>query len=248
LDLSAYKGKTALITGAARRIGRAIALDLAARGINIIAHYHTSALEMDELINTLKTYNVKAFPLKADLASAEAADILCRQALQLTGNVDILINNASIFPESTLLDFSGEELAQNININSFAPLLLARCLFRRQQGVIINLLDTRIRDYDREHAAYHLSKRMLFDLTRMLAVEFAPLVRVNAIAPGAILPPAGADPSAYNRMIKTNPLQTHGCEEDITEAVAYLLGSRFVTGQVLYIDGGRHLRGDLYGE
>ena len=115
------------------------------------------------------------------------------------------------------------------------------------EGVIVNFLDTRIEDYDRKHAAYHLSKRMLYTLTRMMAIEFAPLVRVNAVAPGLILPPPGKDESYLAQLAHTNPLGRYGDPSHIVEAVLFLVRNDFVTGQVVFVDGGRHLKGKMYG-
>jgi len=237
-----------LITGAAKRIGKALALDLAARGVHIAAHYNQSEYEMYELIDLIKGAGVKVSALQANLENPAETESLFDDACQLTGSIDILINNASIFGESKVTDFSLDELNFNIRINSFAPLLLCRRLAKQAgETAIINMLDTRILDYDSKHAAYHMSKRMLFDLTRMMALEFAPRVRVNAVAPGVILPPNGKDDSYFTEMVRTNPLQNHGDVEDITSAVAFLLESRFITGQVIYVDGGRHMRGMMYG-
>ena len=111
----------------------------------------------------------------------------------------------------------------------------------------MNLLDSRITDYDREHAAYHLSKRMLFALTRMLALELAPRTIVNAVAPGLILPPEGKDEDYLRRMAHTVPLNRHGDAGDIEQAVLFLLRCEFVTGQVIFVDGGRHMEGRVYG-
>ncbi|MCH7709078.1 MAG: SDR family oxidoreductase [Myxococcales bacterium] len=108
-------------------------------------------------------------------------------------------------------------------------------------------MDTRITDYDKSHVSYHLSKRMLFSMTRMMALEFAPKVRVNAIAPGLILPPEGKDETYLQDLARSNPLLAYGGPGDVVEAVLFLLQGRFVTGQVLYVDGGRHLLGGVYG-
>ena len=128
-----------------------------------------------------------------------------------------------------------------------APLELTRCLAAQgRDGAVVNLLDARVGDYDRQHAAYHLSKRLLAALTRRMAIEFAPRLRVNAVAPGLILPPDGEDEGHFDRLASTNPLQRRGCPEAVAEAVLFLLRSDFVTGQVLFVDGGRHLRGNLH--
>jgi len=150
-----------------------------------------------------------------------------------------------------------EALAANVQINALAPLQIARAFARQrglnrttgpfEKGCIVNLLDCRIVDYDANHAAYHLSKRMLFTLTRMMALEFAPEIRVNAVAPGLILPPRGKDDAYLRALAPTNPLNAVGRPEQVTEAVLYLLGADYVTGQVIFVDGGRHMRGTVYG-
>jgi pteridine reductase len=113
--------------------------------------------------------------------------------------------------------------------------------------VIINMLDCRITDYDRQHAAYHLAKRALFTLTKMLALEFAPGLRVNGVAPGLILPPAGKDRSYLEKLKSTNPLNAIGTVEQVVEAVRFLVNNEFITGQVIFIDGGRNLLSNTYG-
>ena len=136
----------------------------------------------------------------------------------------------------------------NVNVNALAPFLLSRAFAAQQrEGCIINFLDTRIMDYDKTHVSYHLSKRMLFSITRMMALEFAPKVRVNAIAPGLILPPEGKDETYLQDLAPSNPLQTYGGPGDIVEAVLFLLRGRYITGQVVYVDGGRHMLGGVYG-
>ncbi|MHC4715392.1 MAG: SDR family oxidoreductase [Planctomycetota bacterium] len=244
-DLS---GSVALVTGAAKRIGRAIALALAGRGARVIVHYRSSADEARDVVEQIGAAGGAAACVQADLADTKAARGLMDRAAGEFGPVDILVNSASIFPADGLTDFTAERLYQNVNVNALSPLLLGRALAAQgRDGQIVNLLDCRIVDYDREHAAYHLSKRMLFTLTRMMALEFAPRIRVNAVAPGLILPPPGLDEGFLERMASTNPLGRHGDVSDIANAVLFLVGSDFVTGQVIYVDGGRHMRGSVYG-
>jgi len=241
-------GKTALITGAAKRLGAATALALAHRGANLVLHYNTSAEPMAELARQASALGVKVWTLSADLADVDAAAVLFPRAVEAAGPIDFLINNAAVFPDNRLADLTPDDLYGNININALAPLLIARCFAAQQRpGAIVNFLDTRIVDADKRHAAYHLSKRMLFTLTRMMALEFAPGVRVNAVAPGLILPPPGEDEDYLERLASTNPLGRYGSPHDIAEAVLFLLCSDFITGQVLFVDGGRHLRGSMYG-
>ncbi len=253
-EQSVLRGQTALITGAAKRIGRAVTLALARQGVNTIIHYNTSQKEALALESEAHTLGVKAWSLKADLAEPSGAQDLWNKASDTGGSIDILVNNASIFPQDRLTDFTAEDLSLNINVNALAPVLLSRAFAAQERdGVIVNLLDCRIVDYDSEHVAYHLSKRMLFSLTKMMALEFAPRIRVNAVAPGLILSPAERnatseqDQDYLQRMAGTNPLSTWGRPEDITQALLFLLQSRFITGQVIYVDGGRFLKGCLYG-
>ena len=146
------------------------------------------------------------------------------------------------------MDFTLQDLEDNIQVNAISPLLIARSFAEQGcEGAIVNFLDTRITEYDNGHAAYHLSKRMLFTLTRMMALEFAPSIRVNAVAPGLILPPPGEDLSYLQKLAHTNPLNRIGSPESITDAVLFLLRSEFVTGQVIFVDGGYHMKGSVYG-
>ncbi len=238
----------ALITGAAKRLGRATALALANAGVDIVVHYRDSESEATELAGMIEASGVKAWTLRADLADPAQAESLYDCAVDAAGRVDFVINNASFFHEDTVLDFALEDLQANISVHASAPLLLARAHAKSgRSGAIVNFLDARIVDYDRNHAAYHLSKRMLFTLTRMLAVELAPNIRVNGVAPGLVLPPAGKDEAYLASLAHTNPLQRYGSMEDITAAVLFLLQSDFVTGQVLFVDGGRHMAGTMYG-
>ena len=160
----------------------------------------------------------------------------------------MLVNSASVFNKNGILDFPFEELTHEIAVNAFAPLELARAFANKCEGsAIVNLLDSRMNAYDKRHAAYHLSKRMLYSITRMLALELSPAIRVNAVAPGLILPPPGEAMSYLGAHKGENPLVRHGSPEGVAEAVRYLVTAEFVTGQVIFVDGGRHLKSSVYG-
>ena len=241
-------GKTALVTGAAKRIGRAAVLALAAQGVNVVVHYRTSSAEAEAVAAESREIGVQSWTLSANLREPEAAESLIPRAIETSGPIQILINNASIFTPSHLTDFTLTDLADNVQIKAISPLLLARALAAQNiDGAIINFLDTRFTEYDTEHAAYHLSKRMLFTLTRMMALEFAPAIRVNAIAPGLILPPPGQDMAYLEKLKSTNPLHRIGSPRAITDTVLFLLKSEFITGQVIFVDGGYHMKGSVYG-
>ena len=158
------------------------------------------------------------------------------------------MNSASIFPEDTFESLTPEAVHRNVDVNALAPLALARALGAQgRPGAVVNLLDARITDYDHRHLSYHLSKRMLHTLTKIMAVELAPGIRVNAVAPGLVLPPEGKDEEYLASLAHSNLLQAYGSEAGVREAVLFLLRSGFITGQVIYVDGGRNLRGTLYG-
>lgn len=237
------------MTGGAVRLGRAITLMLSEQGCNVVIHYRQSKDEARATASMAEANGVKAFIAEADLADPEGPEDLFQKAVSAAGPIDILINNASIFTSDHIADLDMKDLHRIIDINAMAPFLLSRKMAgqKRPGSVIINLLDTRICDYDREHVSYHLSKRMLFSLTRMMAMELAPDVRVNGVAPGLILPPSGQTQDYLDRLAHTNPLLRTGSPQDITDAVLYLCKAEFVTGQVIHVDGGRHMKGCMYG-
>jgi NAD(P)-dependent dehydrogenase (short-subunit alcohol dehydrogenase family) len=244
----ALEGKTALVTGGAKRIGRACALALADAGANVVIHYNTSQHEAEAVAIGVRHRGAKVWTVQADLSDPDDADELLPRAMEAAGPVDVLLNNAATFPASTLYNFTLADVTASVQMNAMAPVQLARAFVAQgREGAIINFLDTRIADYDTEHVAYHLSKRMLFSLTRMMAIDYAPAVRVNAVAPGIVLPPVNNPQTDMEAMADTNPLQSVGSPEGVADAAMFLLRSRFVTGQVIYVDGGRHLRGKVYG-
>lgn len=234
----------ALITGSAKRIGRNLAIRLAEEGVNLALHYNSSYKETQELDIIIKNYSINTILIKQDLNEINAGEKVFKQVIDKFGKIDILINNASIFPETNIKTFTYEDLINSINIHAWTPLQLSRCLYlNSDKGVIINILDTHLWDYDPKHASYYLGKQLLRNITRTLAVEFAPKIRVNAIAPGLILPPPGETEEYLEKMSKTNPLKAFGNVEDVSDAVLFLLKAKFITGQVIFIDGGRFLLG-----
>lgn len=241
--------KTALITGGAQRIGRALALALAENGCNIIVHYHRSVDAANILVTQLNDFGVRAVAINADLKITAQVENLFAGALAEFEKIDYLINNAAIYPSDKLTTATAENLQNAFTINAHAPLILSR-LFAQQKnatGAIINLLDTRLHSYDREHFSYHLSKRDLYAITKMLAVEYAPQIRVNGLALGLILPPVGETDEWLRAHEKSNPLQRYGAIENVSAAVLFLLHNDFITGEIIHLDGGRHLRDNFYG-
>ena len=244
---TSLSGKTALVTGAAKRLGRAAAIALAHQGANVAVHYNQSEQAAAALCDELQGFGVKRWTIQADLSDTGQAERLFQETIAQAGVIDVLVNNASIFEKETLWETSEDSLWRNLQIHSVAPLMLARALAQQGRAAhVINLLDTRVTAYDRHHASYHLSKRMLLTLTRMLALELAPKIAVNAIAPGLILPPAGEDESYLQNLAHCNPLNRYGCPQDVADAILFLLRSQFITGQVIYVDGGYHMKGHMY--
>ncbi len=240
-------GRTALVTGAAKRLGSALALALARQGVQVIVHYNTSPKEAGQVLEEIQAHHGAGWLVQADLSQPQQAESLLEKARSQAGPIDILINNASVFTEETLWQTSGASLQANMQIHAYAPLVLARSLAAQDRpGHIINLLDSRVQDYDRKHLPYHLSKRALLSLTRVLALELAPKIAVNGIAPGLILAPEGQDQRYLERLAHTNPLGRYGQPQDIVGAMLFLLQSRFVSGQIIYVDGGRHMKGQVY--
>ncbi len=240
---SRLKGKVALITGASRRIGRALAIALAGEGVNIAAH-DRKALEADivKVCDEVAGCGAKAWNVTADLEKPEEYESLISRTIKTAGSLDILVNNASLFLPTPLNDIGFNDVMRHIHVNAWAPFVLSReFALLAGRGKIVNLLDTKITGFDRDHVAYVLSKQMLVSLTRMCALEFAPAITVNGVAPGLILPPAGKDEAYLEHLAPTVPLKRHGSTADIVDAVLYLLKGDFVTGQTLYVDGGRHL-------
>ncbi len=251
MDSTSLSGTLAFVTGGGKRIGRSIALALARAGADVVVHYHRSPSAAHRTADDVRALGRSAWTVPGDLGDPQQVESLLPAARDVAGGrpIGLLVNNASIFPEGGLLTFTPEDLAQNVQVNALAPLVLARAMAGQGgEGHVVNLLDSRVVDYDRTHVPYHLSKRMLLSLTRMLAVELAPLVRVNAVAPGLILPPPGVEDEEYLRRLEhTNPLHAHGSPEDIARAAVFLAESPFITGQVIFVDGGRHLKGNFYG-
>lgn len=241
-------GRTALITGGAKRLGREIALTLAARGMNIVLHYHTSGAAVTELARRISRIGVEAHIVMGDLADLSCTDELMNRSVEAAGRIDVLINNAAIYGADQFSDLLPEDLETSLRVNALSPLLLARTFAARAGGDnIINLLDCRIRDYDIGHVSYSLSKKLLSYLTEIMAVEFAPEVRVNGVAPGIILPEPGKGREYIERLKLSNLLKKWGSVDDVTRTVLFLLESDFITGQVIFVDGGRSVKGSRDG-
>jgi len=179
------KEQTALVTGAGRRLGRNIALSLAKSGMNIIAHYSTSRQDAEESAKVAGESGVKAWAVGADFNEPEALAGFTKKCSGIAGSIGVLVNSASIFKHGHILDSPDSDYIENLRINALAPLELCRWFSKQcKSGVIINMLDARMDDYDKDHIPYALSKQALRTITRVLSIELAPRIRVNGAACG----------------------------------------------------------------
>jgi len=233
---------TALVTGGAQRIGRAICLMLADRGYHIALHYNHSKSEADAVAAEIRSKGVVCKTFACDLAQESQVLLLLEKARKQFPDLNLLINNASIFTPSKFERKELKLLDNHWMVNFKAPFILSSDFARLcKEGQIINMLDTKVTKNKTTHIAYIISKKALHELTKLCAIEFAPKIRVNAIAPGVILPPPGKDKSYLRKRAEEIPLKKSGDVRYITQSVEFLLDNQFVTGQVIFADGGEHL-------
>jgi pteridine reductase len=234
----------ALITGSAVRVGREIAFHLADAGWDLALHYNSSLKEGSFLEADLKArYPKQEFYLfKASLSSIDETKKLVPGVINYFGQLDLLINNAAIFEAASLRDTSVQLLDRHWQINCKAPFILINDFINlAEKGVIINIVDTRISKNDSEYFAYTISKKALWELTKLAAKELAPGFRVNAIAPGALLPPVGKGLDYLDKVASKSPLKTPVRMSSIMKSIDYILENESMTGQLLFCDGGAHL-------
>lgn len=241
--MSSLAQKLVIVTGAARRIGRALALACADAGADVVVHFHESARAAEETKQDIEALGRRAWLIEADLAEPAGAAGLVAQAAEL-GPLFGLVNSASIFGHGDLRTTSDAIWNQTLAINLTAPFILCRsfssALEQGQEARIINILDWRFLRPDPAHLAYSVTKAALAALTQALAVELAPHVTVNGLALGAILPPeSGRAPAG---LLDRVPAARWGDLQEVQGALAFLLtGPKYITGEVLHVDGGRHL-------
>lgn len=239
------EGKVALVTGAARRLGRSIALALAERGAELVIHYHTAEREAQEVLAAAKRLGGKPVAVRADLAASAEVGAVVESAMRAFGRIDILVNSAAIFYRTPLATLTEADWDRFLAVNLKAPFLLCRqvgeIMHRQGRGKIINLADIAGTKVWAEFIPYSASKAGLLAITAGLAKALAPAVQVNAIAPGAVLLPEESDADERARAIGRVPLRRLGAPADVVRAVIYLIESDFVTGEVLTVDGGQRL-------
>lgn len=238
--------KVALVTGGAVRVGRAISLALANEGMRVVVHYNSSSVEAEELCARIRHEGGEAVAIGGDLARAEEVRRVAGEAEGAFGGVDVLVNNASVFPPERLEETDEALWDHTLAVNLRAPFFLIRYLaptLRARRGVVINLCDLAGLQPWRTYAAHGISKAALAHLTKVAARALAPEVRVAGIAPGAVLPPESMTREELDAVARTTPLKRLGSPDDVVEALLYLLRADYVTGEVMVVDGGRMLRG-----
>ncbi len=232
----------ALITGGARRIGRTLALHLAEHEYSIALHFLTSKTAAAVTAKDIEKQGGCCELFSCDLTDVLSTQALIQSVLDSFGRLDVLVNNASVFNPRRFKDTPCSELDQSYALHLRAPYILMQDFARLQKkGHIINLLDTKISQNTLTHVPYLLMKKALADLTSMAALELAPNFRVNGICPGPVLAPQGKGRSYLQNVGKTVPLQKGGKPEYICSAIDFLLNESYMTGQLLFEDGGAHL-------
>ena len=236
-------GNVALVTGAGKRLGRAVALRLASEGADIAVHYGKSEEEASTVAGEIEEMGLRAVAMKAELTSVEEIRALVQRTAHEFGRIDVLVNSAANFLPSSVISTTEEIWDASLDSNVKGPFFLAQAAapwLRRSNGVIVNFADGGGISGWSGYIAHSVSKAGMIMLTKVLAKALAPEVRVNAIAPGTITMP-GDPPEWEKEFVKIAPLKKTGTPEDIAEAVSYLVSAKFLTGQVLVLDGGRAL-------
>jgi NAD(P)-dependent dehydrogenase (short-subunit alcohol dehydrogenase family) len=237
--------RVALVTGAARRIGRAIALGMAQTGWDIAVHYRHSQAEAEEVAQAIRQLGRRAVLLQADLSDESQVAALPRDAVDALGRLDCIVNNASLFEYDKPAAFSPALLASHMQCNVAAPLLLAQQLHALtpdgSQAVVINLLDQKLYNLNPDFLSYTLSKAALHTATTLLAQALAPRLRVVGVAPGITLVSGDQTGDGFARAHQATPLRRSSTPQDIVEAVCYAASARALTGTTLLVDGGQHL-------
>lgn len=237
--------RVALVTGAGRRLGRAIALGLARRGARVVVHHHTATDGARDVVAEIRAAGGKAHALAADLTDADAATQLVGKAADQWGGLDIVVNSAGVMHRTPVGEVTPAEWDAIFAVNLRAPFFICQAAAARmgeRGGAIVNIADLAGLETWSAYVPHGISKAGVIQMTRALAHALAPHIRVNAIAPGAVLLPEGWDQAAAEHLVATTPLRRLGSPEDVVEAVVYLLQADYVTGTTLVVDGGRRVR------
>ncbi len=239
-------GRVALVTGAGIRLGRALAVALGEKGMRVAVHYGSHAQGADETAAEIRNAGGEAETFGVDLTDGAACGPLVRDVVGRFGGIDVLVNSAAVMLRTPMGDVTLDEWDTMFAINLRAPFFLAQAAgaaMKERGGVIVNIADLAAFETWPAYIPHSITKAGVIQMTRGLARTLAPRVRVNAIAPGAVLLPENWPEESAARLAETTPLQRLGTPEDVVQAMLYLLRSDYVTGDTLIVDGGRHVRG-----
>jgi NAD(P)-dependent dehydrogenase (short-subunit alcohol dehydrogenase family) len=239
----ALKGKIALVTGSARRLGKAMAMGLARQGMHQIIHHGNSPEEAEATAAEIRAMGVEALIVKADVSKPNEIDQLFGTISEHFGRLDVLVNSSSTFERGSLRDLKFIDWQHTLDVNLTAPFLCsqhAACLMR-DGGSIVNMIDLSAFHPFKNQGLHSVSKAGLWMLTQTLALDLGPSIRVNAIAPGAVLRPDNADPEAWAKLGDGLPIKRVGSPDDVIQALLFLLTQPFMTGSFMRVDGGELL-------
>jgi NAD(P)-dependent dehydrogenase (short-subunit alcohol dehydrogenase family) len=240
------ENKTALVTGGARRVGKAIALALARSGARVIITYHTSAAEAAITAAEIERLGGQAIAVPCDQRDLGAIDLLFDRLRREVAQLDILVNSAAIMARKPALEITPDDWSRDMDTNLRGPFFMAQraaqWMVATGGGVIVNIADLSALHPWPSYLTHTISKSGLVAMTRALALALAPSIRVNAVAPGMVLKPDHWSDKRWSKMIAALPVQRGGTAEDVAEAVLYCVRSDFMTGQVIVLDGGRSLK------
>lgn len=236
-------GRTCLVTGAGRRVGRAIALGVGRQGAHVAVHFHASRAGAEDTAAELRAMGVDAELFQADLTDPAAPDALVRAVHDWHG-LDFLVNSAAMMLRTPVGEVSVADWERMFALNVRAPFFLCQAAARvmGDGGAIVNIADLAAFETWPAYVPHGITKAAVVQMTRALARTLAPGIRVNAVAPGAVLLPDDWDRESAERLAATTPLRRLGSPDDVAGAVCYLLSATYVTGEVLVVDGGRHVR------
>lgn len=234
--------KTSLITGASKRIGRAVAISLAKEGYDIILHYNNSKSEAKKTAELITKEKQTCYLIRGNLSDFSSYSNIIDTALNVAGGIDVLINNASVFKKESFVNTSEKTFDDNISVHLKAPFFLTQNFVKKcDSGCIINIIDSKISSNDGAYFSYLLSKKSLFNFTQMAAKEIAPNFRINAVCPGSILPSKyWSEEDIDNKNLKL-PMKETPTVDDICNNILHLINTPLLTGQCLYVDSGQSL-------
>lgn len=237
--------KTALVTGAGKRIGRQIAIDLAKAGWAVAVHYGFSREEAQQVVDEIVAAGGVAEAVEGDLAEAGMAETIVKQSVDLLGPLTLLVNNASLYEPDEIGAMSVESWDQHLDVNLRSPVFLAQAFAEQLSdgatGNIVNLIDQRVWQLTPNFFSYTISKAALWTATQTLAQALAPKIRVNAIGPGPALPSSRMTQADFEKQCQLMPLEVGTSPQEISSALAFILSAPAMTGQMIALDGGQHL-------